>query len=205
MGRTDLDQRADEHPAAGDEGSGERAEARRIGAAQRGAPGAFDELVRDHYARVYACAFRLVGNHEDAEDLAQECFVRAHGALAWYRGQGSLSGWLRRIVVHLAHDRFRAAGRRPEDGALPLERGELTAEPSSQAGAQELARVLDEALRRLPAHQRIPLVLRTLEGLDYEEIASVTGVTPATARTQVMKARRALRRLLAPYLREDEA
>lgn len=227
MERTDLSQRADEGQRFPSDGwEGQEVEARRIEAARGGDREAFDGLVRDHYGPVYATAFRLIGNHEDAEDLAQECFARAYGALAWYRHDGPFAAWLRRIVVHLAHDRFRAAGRRPESHGVPLEPGRRAARaehsatsprgerepalaagltPASQAGAQELTRLLGEALRRLPAHLRIPLVLRTLEGLDYDEIARATGVTPATARTQVMKARRALRRLLAPYLREDGA
>lgn len=194
-------------PAAGPAGPPGTADPR-VEAARSGEGEAFEALVREHYPRIYAAAFRLVGNHEDAEDLAQDCFVRAHGALRWYRGQGSFAGWLRRILVHLVHDRFRAAGARPEmeaglDPAALDEHGARTAPPGR--GGEELVRQLGEALRRLPAHLRIPLVLRTLEGLDYGAIAAATGVTAATARTQVMKARRALRRLLAPYLREEEA
>jgi RNA polymerase sigma-70 factor (ECF subfamily) len=178
----------------------------RVERARHGDARAYDGLVREHYARVFATAFHLVGNHEDAEDLAQECFVRAHRSLSWYRGTGSFSGWLRRIVVHLVRDRFRAAARRPSTSAgavldeLASERG-----PAADAGARELQRALREAIDRLPEHLRVALVLRTLEGLDYDAIASATGVTPATARTQVMKARRALERLLAPLLEERRA
>jgi RNA polymerase sigma-70 factor (ECF subfamily) len=178
----------------------------RVRRAQGGDARAYDALVREHYARVYATAFHLVGNHEDAEDLAQECFVRAHRSLSWYRGSGAFSGWLRRIVVHLVRDRFRSASRRPlaAHGAaleeLVSDRG-----PAADAGARELQLALREAIDGLPEHLRGALVLRTLEGLDYDASATATGVTPATARTQDMKARRAHERVLAPLLDERRA
>ncbi len=72
--------------------------------------------------------------------------------------------------------------------------------PLAEAGAREFQRLVAEGLQRLPDHLRIALVLRTLDGLDYDEVSRATGVTPATARTQVIKARRSLERFLAPYL-----
>ncbi len=176
-----------------------------MGKARGGDAAAFDDLVRAHYDRIYSTAFHLLGNHEDAEDLAQECFVKAHAALRWYRGGGVLFAWLRTILVHLARDRFRLESRRPartslEMDALDQEGGGVSAEPSAEVGAREFQMLLAEGLRRLPDHLRIALVLRTLDGLEYEEVARSTGVTPATVRMQVMKARRVLERFLAPYL-----
>ncbi len=164
---------------------------------------ALEQLLRVHYARVHATAFRLLGNPEDAEDLAQECFVRAFRSLAFYRGEGSFAGWLRRILVHLAQDRYRAQGTRPAAERLPSERhSELASgrEPHGELEGRELALVLARALQGLAAPLRMALLLRTREGLEYEEIAALTEVTPATARTRVMKARKLLLRPLAPYL-----
>jgi RNA polymerase sigma-70 factor (ECF subfamily) len=168
--------------------------------ARAGDDAAFDGLVRAHYARVHAVAFRLVGNHEDAEDLTQDAFVRAHRGLAWYRGDAPFSAWLLRIVVHLARDRFRQRGRRPHEGALvPDVAGPEGAGPAAELDDRELRRVVADAIARLPERLRTPLVLRVLEGLDYEDVAAATGVRVDTARTQVMKARRALAHLLAPF------
>ncbi|MEM7306831.1 MAG: sigma-70 family RNA polymerase sigma factor [Planctomycetota bacterium] len=162
---------------------------------------AFDQLVRAHFPRVYAVAFRLVGNHEDAEDLAQDAFVKAHRALSWYRGEGAFATWIYRIVVHLARDRFRRVERRPVEAALvaPVE-SRAGGGPAEELDRRELQRVLLDSLRRLPERLRTPLVLRTMEGLDYRDVAEATGVTPDTARTQVMKARRALARVMRPFL-----
>ena len=186
----------------GDAGSPAQGELERIARARAGVRGAQEELLRAHYARVHATAFRLVGNPEDAEDLAQECFVRAFRSLAFYRADGSFAGWLRRILVHLAQDHFRSHGQRPEPASLP---GELGGghEPVVAVEGRELARILGDALLGLSPPLRAALLLRTREGLEYEEIGSLTGVTPETARTRVMKARKSLLRLLAPYLAQD--
>src|SRR5262245_10785991 len=179
-----------------DPGAAERV---RIRAARAGERGAQEELLRAHYARVHATAFRLVGNPEDAEDLAQECFVRAFRSLAFYRSEGSFACWLRRIPVHLAQVHFRSHGKRPEPAPLPGELGGGR-DPHGVIEGRELARLLADALLGLGPPLRTALLLRTREGLEYAEIGTLTGVTPETARTRVMKARRLLLRALAPYL-----
>lgn len=170
--------------------------------ARDGERAAFDELVRRHFARVYALLFRLVGNHEDAEDLAQECFVRAWSALPRVRDTSGLAAWFARIAIHLAHDLHRVRGRRGplapalEPAAAP------TPEPSEAMSDREVLRRLNEAIERLPWRLRVALTLRVFEGLDYDEIARTSGVTTTTARTHVMKARRLLARWLGPLLEE---
>jgi len=184
-------------------GGDERDLARR---AQRGDREAYEDLVRLHYARALATARHLLGNREDAEDLVQEAFVRAHRGLASFRAEGSFAGWLRRIVVHLARDRFRAGGREPRRTPLSAAAAvPASGDPGATLRRQELTRVVDAALRSLPDPLRVALVLRSLDGLGYDEIAEALGVTPATARTQVMKARRTLTARLEPYLRGGEA
>lgn len=169
--------------------------------ARTGERGAREELLRVHHPGLFRLAFRLLGNPEDAEDLAQECLVRALRSLDFYRGEGSFEGWLRRILVHLAQDRFRAQGKRPEPQVLP-EQHAGGREPQALLEGRELARLLAEALAALAAPLRTALLLRAREGLEYEEISALTGVTPETARTRVMKARKALLRLLGPHLGE---
>lgn len=163
---------------------------------------AFDALVRAHFTRVYSLLFRLVGNHEDAEDLAQDVFVKAQRSLGWYRGEARFGTWLYRIAVSLSRDHFRRRGVR---ALSPAERDDVP-EPPSREGApsdelarRELVRALRDALDRLPHRLRAALVMRTQEGLEYDEIARVLDITPNTARVQVMKARRRLERAMRPW------
>jgi RNA polymerase sigma-70 factor (ECF subfamily) len=181
----------------------EGSERERCKRAQAGAREAYAEIVREYYPAVRATAFRLVGNPEDAEDLAQECFVRAFRALRCFRGDSPLFAWLRRIVTHLARDRFRRE-QRARSVQLPTGENEprIEASPTSAIAGSELTRLVAAGLERLPENLRVALLLRTREELSYEEIADAMGYTPATCRTQVMKARRALLRFLAPYLDE---
>ena len=177
-----------------------------IARARAGERPAQDALARAHFARVYGVIFRLVGNHEDAEDLAQECFVRAFGALRFYRGEGPFEAWLLRIAVHLARDHARAA--RSRGNELELDDVEPPAgerPPWQQLSRGELVHGLAHSIDRLPEPLRVALVLRVLEGMDYSEVARITGVRANTVRTQVMKARKILARLLAPFLERDRS
>ena len=176
-------------------------EAELLRRARAGERAAFEQLAREHFRGVYALLFRLAGNHEDAEDLAQECFLRAWKALGTVRDGEALSPWLRRIALHLARDHFRVRARRganqpiAEDDRAGRGRG-----PGEQLGDRELMRALRAALDRLPQRLRAPLFLRVLEGLEYDDVAREVGVRPATARTQVMQARKLLLRWLGPWL-----
>jgi RNA polymerase sigma-70 factor (ECF subfamily) len=163
---------------------------------------AFERLIQLHLPRVYGLLFRLAGNHEDAEDLAQECFVRAWRSLEHYRGDGAFSTWLYRVALHLARDHARAARRR-RDATFALEtepRPAGPAAPLERLARRELFQLVDRALQRLPHRLRSALVLRVFEGLEYDEIARIAGVTPGTARTHVMQARKLLLRSLEPWL-----
>jgi RNA polymerase sigma-70 factor (ECF subfamily) len=163
--------------------------------ARAGDRDAFDSLVRGHFARVYALLFRMVGNHEDAEDLAQQCFVRAWDSLAWYRAEGGFAAWVYRIALHLARDHQRKRGRGPGTVALdslPAEPPSGGREPGDELAGRELSRRVSDALLRLPHRQRAALVLRVFEGRDYDEVARVIGIARGTARLYVMKARKHL-------------
>jgi RNA polymerase sigma-70 factor (ECF subfamily) len=166
--------------------------------ARSGDRGAFDALVRSHFTHVYAFLHRMIRSHEDAEDLAQECFVRAWRSLPHYREQSAFSTWLLRIARHLAHDHHRAGGRRPR--IAPFEQAGEQAKAHAQPGSspadalqrREVVREIADALQRLPERLRAAIVLRTIEGREYDEVAEILGVKPATARMLVMQARRAL-------------
>jgi RNA polymerase sigma-70 factor (ECF subfamily) len=166
-------------------------------------------LVREHWGAVRGLLVRLTGSSHEAEDLAQECFVRAQRALAGsleLQGAGARA-WLRRVALNLVRDhrkgRGRARRREEEAGLERIERQAAAAGPAERLAERELGGAVLAALQRLPERLRVPLVLRVFEGLDYGQIAALGGHRPTTVRAQVMEARRELARLLRPHLEQE--
>jgi RNA polymerase sigma-70 factor (ECF subfamily) len=180
--------------------------------ARHGDRAAFDELVLLHYAAVHAFLLRQTRSTPEAEDLAQETFVRAWRSLASFDAQRPLAAWLTRIAWHLFLDRERVRARRGSMRSLdaPDARSARAIEapapsasdPRAQQHERELDAALDAAVARLPEPLRLAFVLRVLEGRAYDEVAAIAGVKPATARTHVAAARERLERALAPYLED---
>jgi RNA polymerase sigma-70 factor (ECF subfamily) len=149
-----------------------------IEASRAGDPDAFDLLVERHMQQAYALAFRLTGSHHEADDLAQETFIRAHQGLGSFRGEARFATWLTRILLNLS--------RNPRRTHLPLE---SLAEPASAAAtalegvlAAEERRRVRAAVDELPDRQRLTVLLRAFAGLRYREIAGVMGTTTGTAK-----------------------
>ena len=162
----------------------------------------WDEVVRQHSARVYRLAYRLTGNQHDAEDLTQEVFVRVFRSLSSYT-PGTFEGWLHRITTNLFLDGVRRKARIRFE-ALPDDAERL--EGRGQSGSANPAQVYDEthfdpdvqaALDALPPDFRAAVVLCDLEGLSYEEIASVLGIKIGTVRSRIHRGRSGLRAALA--------
>ncbi len=165
---------------------------------------AFEELVRRHQGRAYAIAYRLVGNTEDAQEVAQEAFARAYFRLTEFRGSAQFRTWLYRILVNLATDLHRR--RKPEvpegePGLYQLGSGE---DPGENLERQELRQNIEEALKALAPHLRTVVLLRELEGLSYAEIARVIGRPVGTVMSRLFHARRRLQQSLTVYLQEEK-
>jgi len=178
-----------------------------VGKARKGDRSAFDQLVRRNFGRVYGFLFRMIGNHEDAEDLAQECFVRAYFSLRWFKGNASFSTWVYRIGINLCRDYFRSRKRRPS--MIPLTSMESLSfssqlSPADKLVHSEFSKKLTEAMQKLPYRIRAVFVLRVLEGMDYSEVARLVGCTEGTARVYVLKARRLLFQWMKPWLKNNE-
>ncbi len=180
--------------------------------------GAFASLIRVFRPEVQRVALRLAGNHEDAEDVAQDAFIRGWAGLGRLIDQAGspeaaarkLGPWLMGIAVHLVRDIQRSRSRAPrrESAARVLEleaslRARAADEPDARGRARETQALLRAAVDSLPDRLRVAIVLRAFEGLDYSTIAEITGVRPATARTQVAQARKGLRRILSTSLDVD--
>ncbi|WP_415366503.1 RNA polymerase sigma factor [Saccharothrix sp. BKS2] len=161
-----------------------------LAAAVRGDPAAFDELVRRHTGRMYRVALRVVGDPVEAEDVVQDAWISAWRALPRFRGDAAASTWLYRVVTNAALVHLRRA--RP---TVPLE---SAPEPRADGGPEvallrnEVTDVVLRAIATLEPTQRVPLVLRELEGLSYEEVAEVLGIPVPALRSRLHRARVAL-------------
>ena len=161
---------------------------------QAGEDRAFDELVQAHRREIYRLAYRLLGNHADADDLTQDAFVRVHRSLARFRKESSFRTWMTRIVLNLAADRRseRTAKRQVSLEEIPLK--ELGVEAGPAARRFPFAeRAVQRAVGLLPPRQRETLILRIFQGMKFQEIAAVMGCTVGTAKANFFHALKGLR------------
>jgi RNA polymerase sigma factor (sigma-70 family) len=158
-------------------------------------PPSWEEIVREHSARVYRLAYRLTGNQHDAEDLTQEVFVRVFRSLSSYT-PGTFEGWLHRITTNLFLDQARRKQRIRFDG-LPDDAGDRI--PGREPGPERawehnnLDHDVQAALDSLPPDFRAAVVLCDIEGLSYEEIAATLDVKLGTVRSRIHRGRAQLR------------
>ena len=168
-----------------------------VTAACGGDEAAFGEIVRRYQRSVYRVAYGLTRNAADADDLAQETFVRAYRALGRFRVGEPLYPWLARIAVNLTYSLFRRRRRRPETALDPLvEAGHEWAggeDPAEETAKRERDAQIQEAFAGLsPEHQAV-LVLRVVQDLSYEEIAGALGVPVGTVMSRLSRARTELK------------
>jgi RNA polymerase sigma-70 factor (ECF subfamily) len=169
----------------------------------------FMVFMRAHQDRVFSTAARLVGREPEAEDIAQETFLRAHGHFAQLRSNPAAGGWLKTVATNLALNHLTRHRRRwrlfsdfasredadDEAGAPPIA---LSAEwpsadsPPDELDAQQRRDLIDRALDRLPDHQRVPLVLHHFEEMSYQDIAVTLGISLAKVKSDIHRGRMAL-------------
>jgi len=156
------------------------------------AASSFDQVLRQREAQVLRTAFRILGNWADAEDVAQEVFLRLHRRGLVFANDAAAGGWLYRVTVNLCLDRTRSA--RPSQ--------ELSDIPSRERSAEALVLVEEKkqrlmaALALLPRKERAAVVLREIEGLSTAEVAEALGSSEVTVRSQISKALVRLRGIL---------
>ncbi len=190
------------------------ADARLVLRCQANDSAAFNEIVARYKNRVYNYICRMVGAGTDAEDLAQETFVRAYMSIHSFQSRASLNTWLFRIATNICIDHVRKSKKAKalmtslyredteeeteEIRDLPDERFE----PQRSLLTKELAGQLDHALQTLPEKLRTVTLLYDMEGLSYEEIAQIVDCPLGTVKSRLFHARAALRAKLTPYLDE---
>ena len=179
--------------------------------ARRGDLDAYDELVRRYQQRIYATIYHMTANHEDANDLAQDAFIKAYSALKSFKGGSTFYTWLYRIAVNKTINFLKS---RKNKYHLSLNDIDFNAEhdpdlmalisdktPTRAAGLNELQKKLNEALLRLSEPHRMVVVLHDVQGQSHEEIAEILGCNVGTVRSRLFYARQQLQGYLAEYIK----
>lgn len=158
--------------------------------AQEGYVDAYEELVSRHGLRVYRTALRMLGNHHDAEDIAQDALITGWHRLEQFRGQSAFSTWMYRIVTRLALNRLQRTKKTESIDLLDDVADEETAHEHAERNLTVDA--VSQAIGELPVPQRIVVVLHHFEGLSYAEVATITQSTVPAVRSHLFRARRTL-------------
>lgn len=182
-----------------------------VSRARRGDLTAYDELIRRYQERIYATIYHMTANHEDANDLAQESFLKAYQALKSFKGGSSFYTWLYRIAVNKTINFLKQRKNRQH---MSLNDIDFQAEhdpdlvalisdktPRREAGLTELQEKLNEALLKLSEPHRLVVILHDVQGLSHEEIAKVMDCNIGTVRSRLFYARQQLQAYLADYLK----
>ena len=177
--------------------------------AQRNERGAFDLLVLKYQHKVIKLVARLLRDPAEAEDVAQEAFVKAYRALGSFRGDSAFYTWLYRIAVNTARNSIASRQRRPLDYEAELSESEQNNvearlkhddTPEATVLSEEIRVTVNQAIEQLPEDLRTAIVLREVEGLSYEEIAAAMDCPVGTVRSRIFRAREAIDRALKPLL-----
>jgi RNA polymerase sigma-70 factor (ECF subfamily) len=179
--------------------------------ARHGDLGAYDELVRRYQERIYATIYHMTANHEDANDLAQEAFIKAFQALRSFKGGSSFYTWVYRIAVNKTINFLKQRKARTQ---MSLDDLDMNAEhdpdlvalvsdktPRRDASLSELQQKLNEAMQKLSEPHRLVVTLHDVQGLSHEEIADIMDCNIGTVRSRLFYARQQLQAYLADYLK----
>lgn len=181
---------------------------------QRGDKHAFELLVAKYQRRLSRLISRFVRDAGDAEDVTQEAFIKAYRALPAFRGDSAFYTWLYRIGINTAKNHLITQGRRaPTSTVMDAEEAENfddaallheVSTPENQMMSKQVAKVVNESLQQLPDDLRTAITLREIEGLSYEEIATVMNCPIGTVRSRIFRAREVVAANLRPLLGTNE-
>lgn len=184
-----------------------------IKAFQRGDQRAFDQLVVRHKDRIFNLCYRFLGDYEEANDSAQETFVKAYGSLKAFRLESAFSTWLYRIAVNTCKNKLGSSAYKAkrktvsldnpgpdEDRPLAMEIQNGAPSPLDRMEEKERMTHIQTALDALPADFRMVVTLRDVEGLSYEDIAEIAGLNLGTVKSRIARARTELRNKLRGIL-----
>ena len=162
-----------------------------------GDPSQFERIVLNYQDRIYNLCRYLLGNPQDAEDAAQEVFLKAYRKLKDFRPESSLYTWLYRIGVNTCLDHKRKFRPEPfKDQSLAEDLPSPEPSPERRYQSKEIGQAIQSAFEQLSKNSRAVIVLKEMEGLSYEEIAEVMGTSVGTVKSRISRTREELRRLL---------
>jgi RNA polymerase sigma-70 factor (ECF subfamily) len=177
-----------------------------------GDPEAFDKLVVRYSGDIFALLYRLTGSADEALDLVQETFLRALKAIAGFRGESDLKTWLYRIAINESRNRFRWWKRRRREQTVSLDENlgnsesvyqdvlaDSSPSPEQEALRRERERILQKALRELPAIYREPIILFDIDGLSYDDICRLLELNSGTLKSRLARGRQELKKRVAGY------
>ena len=183
-----------------------------VGAAKKGDMAAFEELVVRHRDKIYARAFSMMRNEDEAVDLSQEAWVKSWQRLQQFQGDSSFGTWMTRIVINLCLDQLRRRKRQrtesieemdEESGGVERQMPVVTVNPTERLERGELRKRIDGALGQLSHEHRTVLVLHEFEDMEYKEIARTMGCSIGTVMSRLFYARRKMAVLLANLKNEE--
>jgi RNA polymerase sigma-70 factor, ECF subfamily len=185
-----------------------------VGAARRGDMPAFEELVGRHRDRIYARAYSMMRNEEEAIDLSQEAWVKGWQRLRQFQGESSFGTWMTRIVINLCLDQLRKQKRQrtesiealaEESGGVERQMPVVTPNPTAGLERSELRARIEQAMGQLSYEHRTVLVLHEFEEMEYKQIAKTMGCSIGTVMSRLFYARRKLAALLVDLRGQDSA
>lgn len=180
--------------------------------AQSGDMAAFEELVARHRDKIYARAYSMMRNEEEAIDLSQEAWVKGWQRLKQFQGEASFGTWMTRIVINLCLDQLRKHKRQrtesieemnEETGGVERQMPVVTVNPTAGLERAELRRRIDRALSQLSNEHRTALVLHEFEDMEYKQIAKVMNCSIGTVMSRLFYARRKMAALLADLKKQE--
>lgn len=183
-----------------------------VRAAQKGDMGAFEELVARHRDKIYARAYSMVRNEEEAIDLSQEAWVKGWQRLVQFQGDSSFTTWMTRITINLCLDQLRRKKRHrtesieemdEESGSVERQMPVVTVNPTERLERAELRVRIDRALSQLSEAHRTVMVLHEFEQMDYKTIAKTMNCSIGTVMSRLFYARRKMAVLLQDLQRPD--
>ena len=181
---------------------------------QKGGMVAFEELVARHRDKIYARAFSMVRNEDEATDLSQEAWVKAWQRLKQFQGDSSFATWMTRIVINLCLDHLRKAKRQraesieqmdDESGGVERQMPVVATNPSEGLERAELRKRIDKAMHQLSYEHRTVLILHEFEEMEYKQIAKVMNCSIGTVMSRLFYARRRLASLLQSLKKEQQS